>query len=74
VTVTRFRQLLPAGNLDRTRPAAMIIGCLGLAANLAQIGNEQRSPRWHLASFLAILLVMVTVVLTHLRDRAPWWD
>jgi diguanylate cyclase (GGDEF)-like protein len=74
VTVTRFRQLLPAGNLDRTRLAAMILGCLGLAADLAQVGNEERSPRWHVASFLAILLVMVAVVLTHRRGRAPWWD
>ncbi|MGW4940145.1 diguanylate cyclase domain-containing protein [Actinoplanes sp. NPDC004185] len=72
--MTRFRQLLPAGNLDRTRLAAMIIACLGLAADLAQIGNEQRSASWHRASFLAIVLVMVAVVLTHLRGRAPWWD
>jgi hypothetical protein len=33
VTVTRFRQLLPAGNLDRTLLAATIIGCLALPAS-----------------------------------------
>ncbi|WP_212991000.1 GGDEF domain-containing protein [Actinoplanes auranticolor] len=72
--MTRIRQLLPAGNLDRTRLAATALGCLGLAAALAQVGNEYRSPGWHRASFLAIVLVMAAVVLTHLRGRAPWWD
>ena len=74
MTVTRFRQLLPTGNLARTRLAAMIIGCLALIADLFQIGNEQRPPSWSLAAFLSLLLMMIAVVLTHLRGRAPWWD
>ncbi|MFI7547068.1 diguanylate cyclase domain-containing protein [Actinoplanes sp. NPDC049599] len=71
--MTRFRHL-PTGNLDRTRLAAMVIGALALLGDLFQIGNEQRSPSWNLAAFLSVLLVMIAVVLTHVRGRAPWWD
>jgi diguanylate cyclase (GGDEF)-like protein len=74
VTVTRIRQLLPTGNLARTRLAAMIIGCIGLISTLFQVGNAQRSAGWSLAALLSILLVMTAVLVAHLRGRAPWWD
>jgi diguanylate cyclase (GGDEF)-like protein len=74
VTVTRFRQHLPAGNLGRTRLAALVIGGLALITDLFQIGNERQPPAWSLAAFLSIMLVTLAVLLTHLRGRAPWWD
>lgn len=70
----RVRQLLPAGNLGRTRLAATVISCLALVTDLFQVGNESRPPSWNLAAFLSILLIMAAVVLTHSRGKAPWWD
>jgi diguanylate cyclase (GGDEF)-like protein len=73
VTVNRIRQLLPTGNLDRTRLAGVTIGCLSLITALFQVGNAQRTANGNLAAYLSILLVLAAVLLAQLRGRSPWW-
>ena len=72
--VTRLRQRLPADNLGKTRLAAVVLGCLALAINLPQVGNPANPPIWNATAALCILLTLATLIRTHLRGSAPWWE
>jgi diguanylate cyclase (GGDEF)-like protein len=72
--VTFPHRLLPAGPLARTRLGALIMGCLAIVVQLAQVGNVTKSATYHLLSAGAICALWGILVLTHARGRTAWWD
>jgi len=72
--MTRLSRRLPVTVLGRTRLAALIVGCLTIAPQLAQAPNPMNSVSWNRMGPVAIALIIASQILTFVRSRVWWWQ